>query len=251
MRFGFNMLLVLLLAGLAFGQETTPADLAIDGYRLPLVGHYAILREAESFVRTYSRHRYELVESTGESSSSGILPGIQEVAVAGTFIIGKTDKAYFLLNAQVPYSKPQIFSSPEEWQAALAAVGIPADIQLRNPDTMAARLPDRILRPWKYRMMKGLLGYPDDIWSFIVQLVGFAIAFLVGLLRRSLRSPFRAAIVLGILVNILAQILIAGGGPGAFVGFFLFPVLCYLAILIGKMVRWLAAIAYRAVASGA
>ena len=73
----------------------------------------------------------------------------------------------------------------------------------------------------------------------------------MGLLRRSLRSPFRATVVLGILVNILAQIFISGGGPGTFAGFFVLPVAYYLAMLIGKIVRWLAAIGYRTVASGA
>lgn len=250
MRLALHQVLVLLFAGLAFGQATMPAELFQEGYRLPLAGNYAILRKGESFVRAFGYQRYDLVEIIGEASSSGVLPGIQEVAVAGTFIVGKTDKTYFLLNAQAPYPKPRIFNSPEEWQTALAATGIPADIQLRDPDAMAAGLPNRILRPWDYSMMRGLLGYSDDVWSFIVQVGGLAIAFLLGLLRRSLRLPFRAAAVLGVLVNILAQIFIGGGGPGAFGGFFVLPIAYYLAMLIGKTIRWIAAFGYKAVAPG-
>ncbi len=108
---------------------------------------------------------------------------------------------------------------------------------MKAPDALAVGVSEQVLRPWKYRVGGGRFGISDDVLSLVVQLLGFALAFVLGLMWPRGKSPMAAAVVLGLIVNVVAQILIAGGGPGAFVGFFVLPLLCMLAAALGKWLR--------------
>ena len=85
-------------------------------------------------------------------------------------------------------------------------------------------------------MMKGLLGFSDDVWSLVVQLAGMVVSFFLGLMK-SKRFPMKLAFGIGILVNIVGQMYIAGEGPGAVVGFVALPLACYLAAVVGRIMR--------------
>jgi hypothetical protein len=63
----------------------------------------------------------------------------------------------------------------------------------------------------------------------------------MGLVGGRRRWSVSAAVVLGLGVNVVAQIIIAGGGPGAFVGFVFLPVLFVVAARLGRGVRWVVA----------
>src|SRR5262249_54958051 len=120
------------------------------------------------------------------------------------------------------------------------------EVQLVHPDVLAAGVSEQILRPWKFRMMREWLGISDDHWSLIMQIAGFVIAFIMGFRSRR-RSPLAAAAFLGFVINMIAQIFIAGGGPGAFVGFAALPLLCILSACLGMYCR---SLAYRDAALG-
>lgn len=74
--------------------------------------------------------------------------------------------------------------------------------------------------------------------SLAVQITGVAIGFILG--TRNPRFPVAALILLGVATNFVAQILIMGGGEGAFVGMILLPIYCLLANRAGRLFRRLA-----------
>ena len=98
-------------------------------------------------------------------------------------------------------------------------------------------MPDHVLRPWEFRIMRNLFGLSDDDWAGAVILAGLILSFIIGLLilRPQVRTPL--VVILAIFVNIVAQIFIAGGGPSAFVGFFILPLVFVLVSKFGSMVR--------------
>jgi hypothetical protein len=162
---------------------------------------------------------------------------VEEVAVAGTLITGKARGQFFLLDTAQVNPKPDFFSTNAGWTNALKTSGASPPTQLATPDSIAAKLSTNTLRPWQFRIMGGRLGLSDEGWSLAVQVCGLLLAFIFGLLfsRRSARLP--AAIALGILINIVAQIFLAGGGPGAFVGFLFLPFVFALMAAFGTLVR--------------
>ena len=121
----------------------------------------------------------------------------------------------------------------------LSNVGIGDPTALKEPDALAAGVSDPVLRPWKYRIAGARFGISDDMLSLMVQLFGFALAFVVGLASPRGKSPIAVAVVLGLIINVVAQIFIAGRGPGAAVGFIAFPLYCILAAGLGKGLRLL------------
>jgi len=68
--------------------------------------------------------------------------------------------------------------------------------------------------------------------SLMVQVLGAIAAVAFTFMCRRKKWALAVGPVLGLLVNIVAQILIAGGGPGACVGFVVFPV-------YGLIISWL------------
>lgn len=234
--------LIVVLLTLTAAADVAGASLGSEAYRLPLVDPYAIYREASDANSNKGMCRLVEVHSSSRGvglSFSEIVTNVEQVGLEAKVIAGKADKGYFVLDTRQPNPQPQVYASFEEWKSALAAAGIITPIPLAQPDAMTAGQPEGILRPWKYRMMGGRLGYSDDAWSLIVQLAGLGVAFVVGLASLR-RSPVLAAVVLGLIVNVVAQIVIAGGGPGAFVGFFILPLACCVAASLGKGIRWVA-----------
>jgi len=86
--------------------------------------------------------------------------------------------------------------------------------------------------------MGGLLGLSGNAWSLVIQLMAFAIVFLIGLLgfRGSLLI---VALALGVPANVIGQIVFAGGGPSACVGFVGIPLWCLASGWAGGGVWWL------------
>jgi len=241
----FNGLLILLSAWCCIGAEALHTDLGDGAYRLPLVGDYAVYRDDGTFGSRYEKGTYRLVEEMRLSSGvsfggADVVPKVQQIAVFQKIIVGRAAQGFFLFDTGNPYPKPEFFEGDDKWHAALKDAGIAGVVQLSKPDALAALLPDTTLHPLDYRAMHGLFGLSDDWWSLMVQMCGLMIVLVIGLRSPPKRSPMVAAIVLGIVVNVVAQILISGGGPAAFLGFLMYPLLFYVAAVIGKGVRWLA-----------
>lgn len=234
---------LLVLLTLSVPTIASASDSDIDGYQLPLVDSFAINRfESGSSVAT-ENGLFQLVRmtSSGRSrSTETLVPKVESVAVQDLVIVGKAAGGYFILDTRSKAAQPEVLTSREGWEAELQRLGVGDAIQLKNPDDLALAVPDTVLRPWHYRILGPRLGVSDDILSLAVQLLGFAIAFVVGLAQSPGKAAMPFAIVLGVIVNVVAMILIADGGPGAFVGFFVFPLICALAAGLGKGLRSLA-----------
>lgn len=212
------------------------APLGPDSFTLPLVGHCGIHREWLKFPHP-SRGRYQVVAiSPPETLSSQLVADVKEVAVAGRFVIGSCAGGYFLVDSSDNDPKPELFHDVKEWKSRLQSVGIAEVPLLTEPDVLAVNVPDRQLHPFNYRMMNDLFGWSDDVWAFAIQIIGMAVIFLIGLLRKKPRLMLDALVV-GLLVDIVAELIVAGGGPSAFVGLFIFPILFYIVGFIGTLVR--------------
>lgn len=229
---GAVVVLMFLCVGLRADEER---------YYLPLFDSFGIIKDDPNFV-SEQEGRYRLVEVTPITgagfSSSNLATKLKQYAIHGKVIVGTTEDGYFIMDLSQPeYAQPQAFKTIEGWQLALKQAGIPLDVSLLDPDSAATKLPDITLRPWKYRVMRGALGLTDDIWSFVVQIAGMVLCLLIGLLGPIELRLLSVAILIGLIINIVGQIVIAGGGPGAFVGFFALPLWCWLAAGIGRGIR--------------
>jgi hypothetical protein len=234
-----HRILAFILLALIVATTAMAGDLGTDAYRLPLVDPFAIYRSDKALGISADRGLYQLVEVMPSSPGVGlsthqIVPKVESVSVQDRVIFGKAADGYFVLDTQPSDPQPQMLKTREEWEAALRKAGISDSNTVKAPDALAARVSDQVLRPWNYRVGGSRFGITDDVLSLVVQLLGFALAFVVGLACPRGKSPMAAAIVLGVVVNVGAQILIAGGGPGAFVGFVALPLLCMLAAALGK-----------------
>jgi hypothetical protein len=215
-----------------------------DAYRLPLVGPYAIYRPIAPLTPREGTRPSQLIKSSAPDGPNGwsmttLLGDVENVAVERNLIFGRSKDGFFVLDGGVAEGKPTMFDSPEAWRATLAGAGIsdPASL-LRTPDALAASVPVQALRPWNYRAMRNRLGLSDDAWSLLVQGLGALLALLLGLFwTTERRRPIGEAVVLGLVVNVVAQIVIAGGGPGAFVGFVGLPLMYMLATALGTGLR--------------
>jgi hypothetical protein len=227
---------------LAGAATRARADSDDGSYQLPLVGRYAIFRPTTSLTPSAATRSSDLVRSFRAGGSGGmtLLDNVEQVAVERNLIFGKAKAAYFILDGTVTEAVPRTFDAPEAWQEALAGAGIsnPGSL-LKTPDALAPKVPAQMLRPWNYRMMHNRLGFSDNEWSAIVQGLGALLAFLIGLLWTGRRRAIPEAVVLGLVVNVVAQVVIAGGGPGAFVGFVGLPLVYLLAVALGAGVRGL------------
>lgn len=76
--------------------------------------------------------------------------------------------------------------------------------------------------------------------SLIVQITGLLLVVIYSCRRRNLKSSVKAAILIMWAANIFGQIIIAGGGPAAFVGFFILPIygilLAWLSVTIANKI---------------
>lgn len=68
----------------------------------------------------------------------------------------------------------RFFKDKSEWEVALRKEGIVA-AELARPDDVAKTRPAIEVRPWDYRIMRGLLGLSDDDWG-VVFLPALAVA---------------------------------------------------------------------------
>ena len=221
---------------LACGQ-CAAADLGSDEYLLPLFGNYAI-RRADLNLPSQDAGVHQLVEVDRHLTSEMIqVTNLKQFAVSGRIILGTTQKGFFIFDTSAPNVEAKEFANADDWHAALQSAGVPTNIQLQDPDAVAATMSDQQIHPLDYRVMKGRLGLSDDEWSATIQLLGLVLIFLRGILVSSRSSPLLMSVLLAVVVNFVAQILIVGGGPGAFAGFFILPVLYWIVCEGGRLLR--------------
>ena len=238
-KFRFLTTLLMLLSAFACMSPATqaaPASLRTERYIVPLVKDFAIQR-ADLELRHNDYNLFQLVQSNGLSSWGEPIPSVTTVAVHGELILGETTDSFFVFDTAVSEPTPQFYKTRESWQARLIALGIPKSISLSTPDTLAAGLPNRTLRPWEYRVMHGWLGQSDDDWEGITIISGWFVAFVVGWYLKKRRSILLISILIGSFTNIFGRIIIGGEGPAAGVGFFLEPVVCCVTMAFGRGIR--------------
>lgn len=204
-----------------------------DPYLLPLIPPYVVSKLSPTKVR--------LIARSSEASSYGgqiLVEDVREVGTAKSFIVGRTATSFFLLDTAAGEPKPQLFRSEAEWSVALKALHLGDPVTLSDPDTLVAHMPDPIVRPWNYDVMKNSLGLSDSAWSLLTQATGLVVAFAWGLLRRPGRTGLMAqAVVIGWVTAFVALMLLAGEGPGLAIGLIVFPVLSAIAIASGRGLR--------------
>jgi hypothetical protein len=208
-------------------------------YILPLAEPYCIYRPNTAL--SSSDGLYQLVErlpslSGGAISLTVVVPRVAQIDFKERVIFGTTMEGFFILDARNAHPKPVAYTSAELWYQALQELGIGAP-NLKSPDSLAVGMPDQVLHPGRYRAMGNFLNLSDDVWCVVVQCLGIGGAFLIGLARRYGQPVMLTATVIGLLTNVVAMILIAGGGPSGFLGFFVFPFLCMFAAAVGQALK--------------
>lgn len=234
----------LILTVLAGAARAGQPDVGEENYQLPLVGRYGVCRGDSRVNPPADGGLYQLVENSSPADRScwswkTVVPNLEKVAVWGPVIVGKAGQGYFVFDTTQSDPAPGFFDSPEKWRSALRAMGLPGDLQPTSPDALAATRPGIVLRPWNYRVMRGLLSFSDQEWAGIGQWIGLVIALLIGMAWPR-GSPAGLSAILGLVVNVVANIFIGGGGPDALVGFVLLPLLYCVAAIAGRGLRKLA-----------
>lgn len=80
----------------------------------------------------------------------------------------------------------------------------------------------------------------SELASIVIQLFGVLCTAAVGGMFGRKYVPL-VGTVMGLIINVVGQILVAGGGPGACVGFVFLPLVCIVAGYLGYAIRYLIA----------
>jgi len=207
---------------------------------LPVLDTYEIHRQDKQF-SSGSWGERSLVRGSGRLGNgfggSLIVGHVEGYAVAGHWIVGSTSHGYFMFNARGSDPNARIFSTRQEWQAALVTAGIPRDIQIVDPDVAAETVSDQILHPWDYHFMRGRFGLSDGAWAVLVQLTGLAAAFAIGAIPWFRSHWVRWAVGIAWFVTIVSHGLMTGGGPELFLGLFVYPLVTVPAAFISSGIR--------------
>lgn len=207
-----------------------------DIYQLPIVGKYEIHRFGPRSSKDPGR--LVLGERWGLTGFQSIVDPVVRYAVWKTFIVGTTIDGCFILDVSdgsPANPEPHLYAAKAEWEKAIKEIGAPIDIELLEPDAVAASMPYRKVHPEEYLMMKGLLDLSDIQWSNVFLLGALIISFGLGMTRARSAPLFLLTAFLGLAASLFGQTFLLGGGPSAFVGMFFMPMLCCLAAAIGRM----------------
>lgn len=173
--------------------EAAHAQRAPMEFWLPLTGEYHICLQDSGFV---------LAKASRWSCIEILLEGVEAYAVRDAYIVGKSSAGYFVLDTNGPLSEPLTFASREAWGDFLARAGLPRTVALKSPEETAATMPAVVLRPWNYVVMGNALGLPDQLWAFLVVLLGALLSFAWGISIR--RWVVAYGVYLGLVVYWLA-----------------------------------------------
>ena len=233
-----------LIAASMSGVIGLGAELGTEAYRFTLVEPYAIYRAASSQSSLPDRKPYQLVEVLPAIPGVGlnclvILPDVEQIGIKERVIYGKAKVGLFILDARKQEAQPEIFGTSEAWQTALRTMGVAEPGKLSTPDALAAAVPAQTLRPGNRPLINARVSISADVCAGLVQMLGLAVAFVAGMRRPLSRLLLISTVLLGVAVNVVAGVLIGGGGPEAFVGFIVLPVLCILAAAGGRGLRLL------------
>ncbi|MFT3785218.1 MAG: hypothetical protein QM770_03510 [Tepidisphaeraceae bacterium] len=147
-------------------------------------------------------------------------------------IVGEAKKGFFVLDTkQGEHAEPNFVATQAELPPEFRSIALQPCLQ------MSATRPSRERWPMYYEVMDGKLGLADDEWSLAVQILGFPIAILIGWFTPKGRSVMNSALVLGLVVNVIAMFYMAGGGQGAFLGFFGFPIMYWFPAWVVQSLR--------------
>jgi hypothetical protein len=195
----------------------------------PLLNRYAIYHVTDSATAGREVGEYQLVEVMPPTPGVGLsrvvlVRHLHAVGVEQGIIFGRSADGYFSVDTRdAAILNVNTFSDVDSWRAALRGLGIARSEELSAPGALVATAINRstpMAAPFAQ----------IHIAAVLVQLTGITLSFVIGWLRR--RHWMLAAAWVGLVVNVVANVLIEGGGPGAFVGFVLLPMVC-LAVAFG------------------
>lgn len=220
---------------LAMGAvQNSREQLLETGYKIPLPGGYVLVRGSTDSPDPYSSPC--LVDATGAI----VLEHVSKIATAGVRLVGISGGSYFLCDTSAPSVPPTLFTTEAKWKTAIESLaGSP--VTLSDPDTIAASLPDRIVRPFRFRVMGAGLGLDDEQWALIIDGIGALAMLFVGFVGAPLRTRLTCSVVLGVGIGLFAGLIVGDGGTEA-IGAPVFLTLVYyafslLAHIVGRRVR--------------
>ena len=207
-----------------------------EDFRYPLLGPYAVRRE-DPRTSDGAEGVYQLVKPFGSGDEfEYAVVKVTKLAVGGQFIVGSADGGFFILDTAASDPQPRTFASEQSWRDAMRSAGIPPDIQLADPDVLAAKAPDYVLRPTHYRAMGRLLGLSDGDWCGILLLITASIMFLHGAIGAPRTLLYPLAIILGAIATI-GGIKLGVLDAAAFLGFFSYPIAYLIVAMFGRLFR--------------
>jgi hypothetical protein len=116
-----------------------PAVAREDRYMLPVLGPYEIQKTESQLVHEPWGERALIAghRHPGQGCGGGLIVGhVEGYAVAGQWIVGRTSHGYFMFDTRCADPNARVFSSRQEWQTALAAASIAADISIVDPEQL-------------------------------------------------------------------------------------------------------------------
>ncbi|MFP4105203.1 MAG: hypothetical protein ACLFVU_03840 [Phycisphaerae bacterium] len=182
------------------------------------------------------------------------------------YIVGKTLRGWFIFDTHQPLepvsSRPTTAGAPTTqpepttrsyvfqklkaityypreslWRDALADEGIPRDIELLEPDAVAATRPNRQIRPWEYRRMGGMFGLPDERLAVYFVLLALGVGFVVGLFLNFQQSPWVLGLMLGLACVVVCWYLMGPIHLWLAIGILATPLLTTLAVYFGAAIH--------------
>ena len=216
--------------------------LGSESYIVPLAGDIGVRRENLTESEHYPAGSYQLVEVTDPRghSFSEQFKEVRRVAVVKSFVVGETVGGFFIVDSAArEYVEPKLIESRDAWQQALVSAGLPRDIALIEPDTLAAHLPNSILRSSRMRVMRGALSLTDQEWEGVLIIGSWLFMLLFGTFAAK-RFIVPMAVVAGLFSIGFARLFLGDAGPDLIAGIFdpFVAIGCgYLGRLVGGGIR--------------
>ena len=161
--------------------------------------------------------QWVLASRTGEYGGWLVRHGhITLVSVSGEHVVAQSgDDMYILARPSEPFGKSEqilVFNSRDDVMAAIHAIGIVPPLDLLSPTAIAKSKPEKELRFWRYRYLKGLAGFDDEKWAMISIDFAIIISFLLGTGLADGQLAFAIACIIGAVSGWVGDTLIYEGG---------------------------------------
>ena len=228
-------------------------------YWLQIAGPYELRKVPEDDALSKDNRPFELVKFHPPTTPPADVPDrrhysgwrrlvsrVEQYAVRNSIIVGTMKERHFLDNCcflldigREKWPEANLFLSKSDWQTALREHGISPDIELLNPDDVARTRSERELRPTRYRVFNGVLGFSDDAWSGWIFLAGMIGCFFLGLFQHRPSVVKICSVLLGWFIGFGWLLIIDRfDGLGSFLGaLVIYPLIFRFMGYLGQLAR--------------